>query len=401
MLIKAQQNKRYVIAGAGYAGRMAAMRLRIRFPQAQIIVVDPSEKVHERARYHEFMGGWRTQEKPMRKALPRGAEHLRGWVESIDEKERLLSVRVGDAQQEIAADGIIVAFGSRTKALAFEGATIPVMGAEDKEVSALLRRSFSREAPLVVVGTGLTGTEIASALVERWGAGSVILLGKDRPGHLFPQASQAYIDRYCERVGLRVVVDLLDDMEGDVLKLRSGGSLRAGAVLSCVGFSYPTFARDMGWSVNAQGQALVLPSLALPQSEGVFVAGDMASCFQGGPNHPTYRSSCATAMPMGAHAAEQMALLERNDTLQPFSMGYAVQCLALGRRDGVLQFVDKEDRAVERFWTGRYAAWVKEIILKMTWYAPALEGSLRFPVYRWPLAPVVSGETDGHTKPAL
>ena len=381
-LVKKQ--KLYVIAGAGYAGRMAAARLSQRHPEARIVVVDPLGQVIERARLHEVVGGWHTWRRPMQAILPKGGEHLRGWVKEIDTAHRRVTVESAEGLLRLDADGIIVALGSRTQSIPAEGASIPVLDVEDTAILELRQQRFSPDAPLAIVGTGLTGIEIASVLAENQGKDRVILIGQEEPGLSLAPAAKAYLQRYLEKTGIRFLKGRALSVEGDQLCMADGTKLRVGGVIGCAGFHYPPFARQMGWPVDASGRVLVEISLALPQTEGIFIAGDMAACLQR-PDDPrsSYRPACATAMPMGVHAAEQLLRKERDLAALPFSFAYMVQCLALGRRDGILQFVDATDQAKPSFWTGRRAVWVKEMILALTWHLPALEMRLRWPLYRW------------------
>ncbi len=401
MLVKSKKQKVYAVLGGGYAGRMAALRLRTRDRDAQIVVVEPSSFVVERARYHEVVGGWRRWDIPMHRALPRGSEHWQGWAEAVDATNRIVTARIDGQVRYLEADGIVVALGSRTLGMDAVEAKIPVLGAEAPEVLGVVERSYTVDAPLVVVGTGLTGIEIATVLAERYGAGRVVLVGSDAPGVGLSEGARAYMRGFMERIGLRLVLGRVERVEGDSLVFVGGERLRAGAVLGCVGFGVSAFGREMGWPVDAQGRVLVDPSLALPGAEGVFVAGDLAACHQGDEKGRMYRPACATAMPMGIHAGEQIVRWGRGQEVLPFSLGYLVQCIGLGRRDGVLQFVGLDDEPTPRFWTGWRAAWAKEAILRMTWQAPALEKWLRLPVYRWASFRALEGKADGYTKPVV
>ncbi|MCK6511383.1 FAD-dependent oxidoreductase [Myxococcota bacterium] len=417
MLIQNKKQKSYVVVGGGYAGRMAALRLRTRDRAARIVVVEPSSVVVERARYHEVLGGWRQWKIPMAQALPRDGEHWQGWVEAIDATNRVVTARIDGEVRRIEADGIVVALGSRARGIESIDAKIPVFGAEEPETAGVVGGSYTKDAPLVVVGTGLTGIEIATVLAQRHGAGRVVLVGSEEPGSGLSEGARAYTRAFMERVGLRFALGRVERVEGDTLFFAGDERWRAGAVLGCAGFRVSPFAKEMGWPVDAQGRALVTPTLALPNTEGIFVAGDLAACHQGNAQGPLYRSACATAMPMGCHAAEQIIRSAQGQKALPFSLGYLVQCVALGRRDGVLQFVASDDRPTPRFWTGWRAAWTKEAILRMTWQAPALERCLRVPVFRWAsyqaseskaeqtpqnkAERMSESKTDGHTKPAV
>jgi len=89
-------------------------------------------------------------------------------------------------------------------------------------------------------------------------------------------------------------------------------------------------------------------------------------------------------MPMGVHAAEGIARAVAGGTPRPFRFGYAIRCVSLGRRSGLVQQVDEADRAVERALTGRAGAIVKELVCRSTVLSIRAEAWLRLPFYRWP-----------------
>ncbi len=273
MLIQSKKQKLYVVVGGGYAGRMAALRLRTRDRAARIVVVEPSSVVVERARYHEVLGGWRQWKLPMIQALPRGGEHWQGRAEAIDATNRFVTARIDGAVRRVEADGIVVALGSRVRGIESIDAKIPVFGAEAPETAGVVRGSYTEDAPLVVIGTGLTGIEIATVLAERHGAGRVVLVGSEEPGSGLSEGARAYTRAFMERVGLRFALGRVERVEGDTLFFAGGERWRAGAVLGCAGFRVSSFAKEMGWPVDAQGRVLVTPTLALPNTEGIFVAG--------------------------------------------------------------------------------------------------------------------------------
>ena len=100
--------------------------------------------------------------------------------------------------------------------------------------------------------------------------------------------------------------------------------------------------------------------------------------------HYCGRMGCVSAMPMGAHAGANIAARISAGRLAPFCFGFFIRCVSLGRRDGLVQFVDAQDRPTERVLTGRAAALVKELICRMT--LESVRGELRtgLPLVYWP-----------------
>jgi NADH dehydrogenase FAD-containing subunit len=95
-------------------------------------------------------------------------------------------------------------------------------------------------------------------------------------------------------------------------------------------------------------------------------------------------TGCKYAMPMGAHAAENLARALAGEAERPFRIGQVPLCLSLGRRDGLLQLVGRGGQPGGVI-TGRTAAWIKERILRFTVWALRLERHFAFAF--WPRPP--------------
>lgn len=65
----------------------------------------------------------------------------------------------------------------------------------------------------------------------------------------------------------------------------------------------------------------------------IFGAGDAAKIADS--PYDDLRMSCATALPIGAHAADNILRLVVGESAEPLSSGYVGQCISLGRRSGV------------------------------------------------------------------
>jgi hypothetical protein len=76
--------------------------------------------------------------------------------------------------------------------------------------------------------------------------------------------------------------------------------------------------------------------------------------------------SCASALPLGAHAADNIIARLQNRHPAPVSAGYMFRCISLGRRSGLIQPVTADDRARPFVVRGRVAGMVKEQVCRMT-----------------------------------
>jgi NADH dehydrogenase FAD-containing subunit len=92
---------------------------------------------------------------------------------------------------------------------------------------------------------------------------------------------------------------------------------------------------------------------------------------------------CVDAMPLGAHAADQVARLLTHTPLRPFHFDYMIQCISMGRRRGVVLFVDRDDRPTGRVLGGRVAALVKETICRFVIGGLRMERFMAG-LYAWP-----------------
>jgi hypothetical protein len=74
--------------------------------------------------------------------------------------------------------------------------------------------------------------------------------------------------------------------------------------------------------------------------------------------------SCASGVPTAWQAADAIAARLTGGKIPNVPLRYFNQCISLGRRDGLIQYVTADDRAVRAALTGRLAAFYKELICK-------------------------------------
>jgi NADH dehydrogenase FAD-containing subunit len=182
-------------------------------------------------------------------------------------------------------------------------------------------------------------------------------------------------------------ISLLDDVSIQSLEAGRASTADGGAIPFdlCVwagGFEAPALAREAGLAVDRSGRIVVDAALRAAGHPEILAAGDSAvATFAGG---RALRMGCVSAMPLGAHAGENVRRMLRGEEPAPFSFGFQIRCISLGRKDGLVQFVAPDDAPRPKVWTRRPASIVKELICRMTYGMVRNELRTGLPLYRWP-----------------
>lgn len=423
---------RVVVIGAGYAGLLAALRLKGRtarfagnakagsrdssapggrtgqpgrpFDSAgradgaaatpEVTVVAREPYFTERIRLHQAIGGRR---RPVRHELEGflrgcGIGFVQGTVERIaPERRQLFLRRAGDrvigqagSVERLGYDRLVYAPGSTVSADSVPGAAeyaYPLNDAVTGELRERLRSS-PRGHRAVVVGSGLTGIETAAALAERLPHLKVSVVSADDLAEGHSSAGAAYLYRVFHRLGIELHERRpAAAVEARVLRLEGGESIPFDTCIWTAGFSVPKLVMEAGIAVNEQNRLIVNAQLQSTSHPEIYGAGDAAAFAPGCPVQT--RFACATAMPMGAHAAENIANEIEGRAPEPFRFGYFGRCIDLGRRRGLVELVRPDDTPNGTVFTGRLGKLGNDAITAMTWQMLRLERRLPG-AYRWP-----------------
>ena len=128
------------------------------------------------------------------------------------------------------------------------------------------------------------------------------------------------------------------------------------------GFAVHPIARATGLEVTGTGQIVVDRTMRSVSHPDVYVIGDAALAM--GPGDKPLRMSCASGVPTAWQAADAIAARLTGTKVPTVPVRYFNQCISLGRKDGLIQYVTADDRAKSAALTGRLAALYKEIICK-------------------------------------
>lgn len=391
-----------VVLGGGYAGLMAALRLGRRAGgRARVTLVNSSDELVERIRLHQAAAGRALPALSISKLLARrGVAFHRGWARAIDLERRSVDV---DGER-IGYDSLVIALGSRTDHHRVPGVeehahTLDADG--PLQLNAALR-ALSDGARVLVAGGGLTAIETASELAESFPKLRVALISAGPLGAQLSKSAQSHFRLVLARLGVELAEGCAITAVERGRVSSSSGPIACELCVWAAGFrGHPLLARA-GFDVNQRGQVWVDRELRPRggEHERTWVVGDAAAPEQpvGAPVHMT----CKTAMPMGAHTADNIARSLRGEPQAPFSFGDTGYFVSLGQRDGVVQLVKRDGTLEERCFTGMGAAFSKRRITAYTVWALKLEA--RFGIgYRWFEGPVSTGMSAGrleHAAPA-
>lgn len=364
---------RVVVLGAGYGGLMAAMRLAKKTrPDVAITIVNAGDSFQERVRNHQSAAGQAVGRYPLASLL-RGTriELVQAVVTDLDPSSRRVIMRRGGdnaAEQVVRYDYLVYALGSSGRRSAAPGVRGHAYTLDHPSVTALAARLpelARRRRPVVVVGGGPTGVELATELAETYPGAKVALLTRREVVPRFSPRARAYVRAALARLGIELVEHAeVAEVGLDTALVRDGRRFPFDACVWTGGFGVSDLARRAGLRVNDRGQILIdrtMRSLSHPE---IYAVGDAAMPAEA-PGAPV-RMSLVTALMMGAHGADSLAAHLNGTRPMAFGMSYSAAGISLGRRDGVVQFLDgSRDTPLAYIFTGRLAAGVREFFVRL------------------------------------
>ncbi|MCG7596095.1 NAD(P)/FAD-dependent oxidoreductase [Mycobacterium sp. PSTR-4-N] len=346
---------RIVVIGGGYAGVLAANRLSRR-DDIHVTLVNPRPMFVERIRLHQLVAGNHSAVADFTSILAPSVRLVIDTAERVDATAHQVDLASGGS---LAYDYLVYAVGSTAPVpAAVSGAdrfAYPLGEWEPAQRLTARLAGVPPEAPIVVVGGGLTGIEAAGELAE---AGRHVTLVTDVVGPSLARGGRRSVTSRLRRLGVMVVDDTtVAAVESDRVVLRDGRHLLSAATVWTAGFGVPELAADSGLRTDRLGRLLTDETLTYVDDPSIVAAGD-AACPSGMP----LRMSCQLAMPLAADAAD--TLIARLDgaaprTINPASVG---QCISVGRRAGTIQMSRFSDVAVPLHLGGRLAATIKEAV---------------------------------------
>lgn len=350
---------RVVVVGGGYAGVLAANRLRQR-TDIDVTLVNPRPQFVERIRLHQLVAGNDDATEDYSAVLADSVKLVVDAAEYIDAGAKKLRLASGST---LDYDYLVYAVGSTAPVPAsVPGAAEFAYALGEFEAAQRLTARLADvplQAPIVVVGGGLTGIEAASELAE---VGRSVTLVTGALGPSLAKGGRKSVAKRLTKLGVTVLDNAtVTRVAADRITLRDGTELPSAATVWTAGFGVPTLAADSGLRTDRLGRLLTDETLTSVDDPAIIAAGDAAS-----PSGAPLRMSCQLAMPLAAHAAD--TLLARLDgttpkDLNPASVG---QCISLGRHGGTIQMAHFNDEALPLHLGGPLAATIKESVCKGT-----------------------------------
>ncbi len=383
-----QPHTQVVILGAGYAGMMTALRLAqhtAKLP-VSITLVNGTDTFVERIRLHQVAAAQRIHQRPIARLL-RGTNirFVRAWVTAIVPQSREITLKTDADEQTLSYDYLVYALGSTADKDSVPGVRQHTLAVGDPADAAQMRERLPQLAAangqVVVVGGGLTGIEAASELAEAYPGLRVRLLTAGTLGAGLSEPGRAHLCDVFAQFGISVEEQCrIERVDAGAVLTANGERIAFDLCLWAGSFRALPLAQQAGLPVNQRGQILVDAFLRAIGSESIYAVGDAAAFVQD-PGAPI-RMACATGLPMGAQAADNLQARLLNVAEQPFGFGYILQCISLGRNNGLIQFVNADDSPTERILTGKAAAWVKEGVCRFARLSATTKLGTR--LYRWP-----------------
>lgn len=352
-----------VIVGGGYAGTLAANRLRQR-ADIEITLVNVRPVFVERIRLHQLVADTGAATADFESLLGDGIRLVVDTVAQIQPAARRVSLASG---AELTYDYLIYAVGS-TGATSATLAKVPgaaefAHSIADLEGAQRLRYALADlplNAPITVVGGGLTGIETAAELAER--GRPVALLCGGTLGPSLSKRGRRSVAKQLRKLGVTVLESVgASEVRRDAVVLSDGAVLPSAATVWTAGFGVPDLASRSGLTTDSLGRLLTDETLTSVDDDHVIAAGDAAA-----PSDRPLRMSCQAAGPLGAQAANTVLGRIAGTTPAAVNQAFVGQCISLGRTYGTLQFSRTDDTPVNMALGGRSAASVKEAICKGT-----------------------------------
>ncbi|MEU7820284.1 FAD-dependent oxidoreductase [Catellatospora sp. NPDC049133] len=357
---------RIVVIGAGYTGATAAGRLakRLHREDVAITLVNAEPDFVERVRMHQLAAGQDLTLRPLREMFAGTGVELRlAKVTGVDVGRKTVAVADGG---ELAYDTLVYALGSGWNTQGVPGTTENAYEIASRSGALRLRERLARldaGQTVVVVGGGLTGLEAATEIAETRPDLQVALAARGGLGDWLSAKGREHLRKVVGKLGITVYENAaVTRVDADRVALADGRTVPAAVTVWTTGFAVHPIAQATTLEVTGTGQIVVDGTMRSVSHPDVYAVGDAAMAI--GAGDKPLRMSCASGTPMAWQAADAIAASLTGGKLPTAHLRYFNQCISLGRKEGLIQYVTADDVAKQAVLTGRLAAAYKEVICK-------------------------------------
>ncbi|MFJ2090410.1 NAD(P)/FAD-dependent oxidoreductase [Streptomyces sp. NPDC087901] len=368
-----QQQHRIIVLGAGYSGATAAGRLakRLRREDVAITLVNAEPDFVERVRMHQLAVGQELTPRPFSEMFAGTGVALKyAKVTGIDAD--LKHVTVVDAEgaedgvEELPYDTLVYALGSGWNSQGVPGTAEHAHEIAGRPGALRLRERLAgldAGQQVLVIGGGLTGVEAATEFAEARPDLDIALAVRSGFGDTLSPKGRGHLRKVFDKLGITVHEHTaVTEVAAGHVTTADGTSLPASVTVWTAGFAVHPIAEATTLEVSDTGQIAVDATMRSLSHPDVYAIGDAA--LVAGPGDKPLRMSCASGVPTAWQAADAIAARLTGTKLPKTSLRYFNQCISLGRKEGLIQYVTADDRAVSTALTGRFAAAYKELVCK-------------------------------------
>lgn len=342
---------RILVLGAGFGGLWAAVGAARKLSEPgrhhepiEILVVNPRPFHSIRVRNYE--ADLASTQVPLADVFePIGVRWLQGTVTHIDAAAHRVGVETAGGTQTLDYTRLVMALGSVLVHPPVSGLAEYALDVDSYEGAAKLCKHLaslpSRPASpgrytAVVLGAGLTGSEIASELPARLagitgGSKEVRVILMDRTPRIADAMGEAQpvIEKAMHAMGVELRPGVaVAKVTASGVELATGEVVDAATVVWCGGFHANALTAQLPVARDEQGRLPVDDFMRVKGVADVFAAGDCAVSLIDG-RHPS-AMSCQHGRPMGRYAGHNVAADLLGEPLLPLRIDNYVTCLDLG-----------------------------------------------------------------------
>ncbi|MFI8355979.1 NAD(P)/FAD-dependent oxidoreductase [Streptomyces cyaneofuscatus] len=367
MQVRQLTQHRIIVIGAGYAGAIAAGRLarRLRREDVAITLVNPEPDFVERVRLHQLAVGQELRPRPFAEMFAGTGVRLRlAKVTAVDADRKTVTVTATDATagEELTYDTLVYALGSAWNTHDVPGTAEHAHDIAGRPGALRLRErlaALGAGQPVVVVGGGLTGLEAATEIAEARPDLDVALAAL---GDWLSPKGRRHLRKVCDRLGITVHEHTTVTAVAADHVTTASSVIPASVTIWTTGFAVHPIAQATALKTDTTGRIEVDSTMRSVSHPDVYAIGDAALVT--GPNNKPLRMSCASGVPTAWQAADSIASRLTGTKPTTVPLRYFNQCISLGRKDGLIQYVTADDQSRPAALTGKTAALYKELVCK-------------------------------------